>query len=105
MITDDRFSGETRGLCIGHVRPEAASGGPIALVEDGDIIDIDAEAGVLAIRLDGAKLAARRANWTPRRHGFQSGTIWKYAQTVGAARHGAVTHPGAAAEDHIYADI
>lgn len=105
MITDGRFSGATRGLCIGHVGPEAATGGPIALIEDGDIIDIDAEAGVLSIRLDEATLAARRAKWTPRRHGFQSGTIWKYAQTVGAARYGAVTHPGAAVEDHVYADI
>jgi dihydroxy-acid dehydratase len=105
MITDGRFSGATRGLCIGHVGPEAALGGPIALVEDGDIIDIDAETGTISIRLDDETLAARRANWRPRRHGFQSGTIWKYAQTVGAARYGAVTHPGAAAEDHVYADI
>jgi len=105
MITDGRFSGATRGLCIGHVGPEAANGGPIALIQDGDIIDIDAEAGILSIRLDDATLALRRANWTPRRHGFQSGAIWKYAQTVGPARLGAVTHPGAAAEDHIYADI
>ena len=105
MITDGRFSGATRGLCIGHIGPEAATGGPIALIEDGDIIDIDADAGILSIRLDEATLAARRANWSPRRHGFQSGSIWKYAQTVGAARHGAVTHPGAAAEDHVYADI
>ena len=105
MITDGRFSGATRGLCIGHVGPEAALGGPIALVEDGDIIDINAEAGTISIRLDDATLAARRANWQPRRHGFQSGAIWKYAQTVGAARYGAVTHPGAAAEEHVYADI
>jgi len=105
MITDGRFSGATRGLCIGHVGPEAAVGGPIALIENGDMIDIDAVAGVLSIRLDDATLAARRANWTPRRHDFQSGSIWKYAQTVGAARHGAVTHPGAAAEEHSYADI
>ncbi|ESQ77127.1 dihydroxy-acid dehydratase [Asticcacaulis sp. AC402] len=105
MITDGRFSGATRGLCIGHVGPEAATGGPIALIQDGDIIDIDAEAGSLSIRLDETTLAARRAKWSPRRHGFQSGTIWKYAQTVGSARHGAVTHPGAAAEDHVYADI
>ncbi|MEW6092009.1 MAG: dihydroxy-acid dehydratase, partial [Pseudomonadota bacterium] len=105
MITDGRFSGATRGLCIGHVGPEAATGGPIALIEDGDIIDIDAEAGVLSVRLDEAELAARRARWKPRKHEFQSGTIWKYAQNVGPARYGAVTHPGAAAEEHIYADI
>jgi dihydroxy-acid dehydratase len=105
MITDGRFSGATRGLCIGHVGPEAATGGPIALIEDGDIIDIDAEAGILSVRLDEAELAARRARWKPRKHEFQSGTIWKYAQNVGPARYGAVTHPGAAAEEHIYADI
>ena len=105
MVTDGRFSGATRGLCIGHVGPEAALGGPIAMIEDGDIIDIDAEAGTLSIRLDEATFSARRASWRPRKHGFQSGTIWKYAQTVGAARYGAVTHPGAAAEDHVYADI
>lgn len=105
MITDGRFSGATRGICIGHVGPEAAAGGPIALIEDGDIIDIDAEAGVLSVQLDEAQLAARRARWKPRKHDFQSGTIWKYAQNVGPARYGAVTHPGAAAEEHIYADI
>lgn len=105
MITDGRFSGATRGLCIGHVGPEAAVGGPIALIRDGDIIDIDATAGVLSIRLDDATLATRRADWTPRRHDFQSGAIWKYAQTVGAARYGAVTHPGAGAEVRCYADI
>ncbi len=85
--------------------PEAAVGGPIALIRDGDIIDIDAAAGVLSIRLDDATLAARRADWTPPRHDFQSGAIWKYAQTVGAARYGAVTHPGAGAEVRCYADI
>jgi dihydroxy-acid dehydratase len=105
MITDGRFSGATRGLCIGHVGPEAAVGGPIALIRDGDIIDIDAAAGVLSIRLDDATLAARHADWTPRMHDFQSGAIWKYAQTVGAARYGAVTHPGAGAEVRCYADI
>lgn len=105
MITDGRFSGATRGLCIGHVGPEAALGGPIALIENGDIIDIDAEAGTISVRLDDATLAARLARWQPRRHGYQSGSIWKYAQTVGPARYGAVTHPGAASEDHVYSDI
>jgi len=105
LITDGRFSGATRGLCIGHVGPEAAVGGPIALIENGDMIEIDAEHGVLSLLLDDKTLAARRARWRPRRHGFQSGTIWRYGQNVGPARYGAVTHPGAAAEEHVYADI
>ena len=104
-MTDGRFSGATRGLCVGHVGPEAAVGGPIALIEDGDVIEIDAERGVLSVQLDAAVLEARRARWTPRAHDFQSGALWKYAQTVGPARNGAVTHPGAAAETHVYADI
>jgi len=105
LITDGRFSGATRGLCIGHVGPEAAVGGPIALIEDGDLIEIDVDRGVLALHVDDPTLAARRARWQPRRHSFQSGTIWRYGQTVGPARYGAVTHPGAAAEAHVYADI
>jgi dihydroxy-acid dehydratase len=105
LITDGRFSGATRGLCVGHVGPEAAVGGPIALIEDGDVIDIDAERGTLSLRLDPDALAARRERWQPRRHAFQSGALWRYAQTVGPAGKGAVTHPGAAAEEHVYADI
>jgi dihydroxy-acid dehydratase len=105
VLQDGCFSGATRGLCIGHVGPEAAVGGPIALIENGDIIEIDADDGVLSLRIDDETLAARRARWQPRRHGFQSGTIWRYGQTVGPARYGAVTHPGAAAEEHVYADI
>ena len=105
LITDGRFSGATRGLCIGHVGPEAATGGPIALLRDGDIITIDAEAGILAVELDDATLAQRRENWQPRSHEYGSGSLWKYAQTVGPASHGAVTHPGAQAESHIYADL
>jgi len=105
LITDGRFSGATRGFCIGHVGPEAAVGGPIALLRDGDIIEIDAETGVLHVELDEAELLKRRAEWRPRRHDFQSGTLWKYAQLVGDAEKGAVTHPGGKAETHIYADI
>jgi dihydroxy-acid dehydratase len=105
LITDGRFSGATRGLCVGHVGPEAAVGGPIALIEDGDVIDIDAERGTLSLRVDPDALAARRERWQPRRHAFQSGALWRYAQTVGPAGKGAVTHPGAAAEEHVYADI
>ena len=105
LITDGRFSGATRGLCVGHVGPEAAVGGPIALIEDGDMIEIDTERGTLSVRLDPKELAARRERWQPRRHAFQSGALWRYAQTVGPAGKGAVTHPGAAAEEHVYADI
>ena len=104
LITDGRFSGATRGLCIGHVSPEAALAGPIGLIRDGDIIDIDAKNGVLAVRLTDDELATRRAAWAPRAHDYQSGAIWRYAQNVSSARHGAVTHPGGAAETVCYAD-
>jgi dihydroxy-acid dehydratase len=105
LITDGRFSGATRGFCVGHVGPEAAVGGPIALVEDGDIIALDAEAGTIEIEVGADVLAARRARWQPRAHDFQSGALWRYAQTVGDASAGAVTHPGGKAETHVYADI
>ncbi len=105
LITDGRFSGATRGFCIGHVGPEAAVGGPIALLRDGDPIVIDAEKGIIDVQLPAAELDARRAAWTPRRTDYNSGAIWKYAQLVGPAHLGAVTHPGAEAETHCYADI
>jgi len=105
LVTDGRFSGATRGFCIGHVGPEAAIGGPIALLKDGDIIAIDAQAGTLDVALSAEELEGRRKDWRPRRHDFQSGALWKYAQTVGPAEKGAVTHPGAAAETHVYADV
>jgi dihydroxy-acid dehydratase len=105
LITDGRFSGATRGFCIGHVGPEAAEGGPIALVEDGDLIRIDAEAGTIDLEVEPNVLARRRDAWRPRAHDYQSGTLWRYAQTVGPARTGAVTHPGAKAETHVFADI
>ena len=105
LITDGRFSGATRGFCIGHVGPEAAVGGPIALLRDGDIVNIDADAGRLDVELDEAELAERRRSWSPRTTDFQSGALWKYAQLVGDACKGAVTHPGASAETHVYADI
>ncbi len=104
LITDGRFSGATRGLCIGHVGPEAAVGGPIGLLRDGDVIDIDADAGTMSVRLSDDDLAQRRAAWVPRRHDYQSGAIWRYAQTVSQARFGAVVHPGGVAETHCYAD-
>jgi dihydroxy-acid dehydratase len=104
LITDGRFSGATRGFCIGHVGPEAAVGGPIGLLRDGDIIEIDAEKGTLDVKLTDAELAARAKEWKPRPEEFGSGYLWKYAQQVGTARYGAVTHPGAAAEKACYAD-
>jgi dihydroxy-acid dehydratase len=105
LITDGRFSGGTRGFCIGHIGPEAADGGPIALIEKGDIISIDATAGTIELAVDDAELARRRAAWRPRTTDYQSGALWKYAQGVGPARFGALTHPGAKAERHVYADI
>ena len=105
LITDGRFSGATRGFCIGHVGPEAAEGGPIALVVDGDIISIDAAAGTIDLLVADDVLAARRTAWRPRAHDYQSGAIWRFAKNVGPARSGAVTHPGARAETHCFADI
>ena len=105
LITDGRFSGATRGFCIGHVGPEAAVGGPIGLLQDGDIITIDAEKGDLSVALSDKELADRAKRWKARATDYQSGAIWKYAQTVGPARDGAVTHPGGAKETHCYADI
>jgi dihydroxy-acid dehydratase len=105
LITDGRFSGGTRGFCIGHVGPEAAEGGPIALVEDGDEISIDAEAGTVDLNVSEEVLAERRARWQPRRNDYQSGALWRFSQNVGPAYKGAVTHPGASAETHVFADI
>ncbi len=105
LITDGRFSGGTRGFCIGHVGPEAADGGPIALVENGDAIRIDAEAGTIDLLVEPSVLDERRARWTPRVNDYQSGVLWRYAQNVGPAHQGAVTHPGAKSERHVYADI
>jgi dihydroxy-acid dehydratase len=105
LITDGRFSGATHGFCIGHVSPEAAVGGPIGLLRDGDRITIDAVAGTIDAALSESELAERRRSWTPRHSDHQSGALWRYAQTVGDAEKGAVTHPGARAETHIYADL
>ena len=105
LITDGRFSGATRGFCIGHVGPEAADGGPIALIENGDIIRIDAAAGTIDLDVAEDVLAERRKAWTPRASDYGAGALWRYAQNVGPAYKGAVTHPGAKAETHVYADI
>ena len=105
LITDGRFSGGTRGFCIGHVGPEAYDCGPIALIEDGDEIQIDAEKNTLDLNVSPETLEQRKAKWKPREPHFQSGTLWKYAQTVGPAYLGAVTHPGGKKEKRTYSDI
>lgn len=105
LITDGRFSGATRGFCVGHVGPEAAVGGPIALVKNGDMIALDALAGKIEVEVDRSEMNRRRAKWKPRGTDHNSGVLWKYAQTVGPARFGATTQPGGAAETHTYADI
>jgi dihydroxy-acid dehydratase len=105
LITDGRFSGATRGFCVGHVGPEAAIGGPISLLRNGDVIDIDAKKGTVNVRLSKKQLAERRKKWKPRKINFGSGTLWKYAQTVGPAYLGASTHPGKKNEVRCYADI
>ena len=105
LITDGRFSGGTRGFCIGHVGPEAQVGGPIALVRDGDMIAIDAATGRIDLEVSEAELAERKKSWKPRVTGYGSGALWRYAEIVGPAHEGAVTHPGAAGERHVYADI
>jgi dihydroxy-acid dehydratase len=104
LITDGRFSGATRGFCVGHVGPEAAVGGPIGLLRDGDIIELDAVNGTLNVKLSDDELARRKAEWKSRETEYGSGYIWKYAQQVGPAVNGAVTHPGAKAEKVCYAD-
>jgi dihydroxy-acid dehydratase len=105
LITDGRFSGATRGFCVGHVGPEAAHGGPIALLRDGDMITLNAPTGELSVALTDDELARRQSAWTgPRKTDYTSGALWKYARLVGGARHGAVTHPGAKAESHVYMD-
>jgi dihydroxy-acid dehydratase len=105
LVTDGRFSGGTRGLCVGHVGPEAQEGGPIALVKDGDIIAIDADAGTIDLEVDPIELENRKRHWAPRVSDFGSGALWKFAQGVGPAHLGAVTHPGARGERKVYADI
>ena len=105
LITDGRFSGATRGFCIGHVGPEASVGGPIALLRNGDIIDINAKKGTINVRLTKKQLAARKKKWKPKKINFGNGTLWKYAQTVGPAYLGAPTHPGGKNEVKVYADI
>ncbi len=105
LITDGRFSGATRGFCIGHVAPEAFEGGPIALIKDGDNIEIDASKGTINIKLNKTELLKRKKKWKNIKPNFTSGTLWKYLNAVGSSRNGAVTHPGAFKEKNCYADI
>ncbi|MHB8528788.1 MAG: dihydroxy-acid dehydratase domain-containing protein, partial [Caulobacteraceae bacterium] len=105
LVTDGRFSGATHGLCVGHVGPEAQDGGPIALIADGDIIAIDAEAGTIELEVAPSVLEKRRRAWRPRETLYGSGALWKFAQGVGPAHLGAVTHPGMAGERRAYADL
>jgi len=106
LITDGRFSGATRGFCVGHVGPEAALGGPIALVRTGDIITLNARTGELSFDVSDEEIEKRRGEWNgPSETLYGSGALWKYAQLVGPTFKGAVTHPGAEAERHVYMDL
>jgi dihydroxy-acid dehydratase len=105
LITDGRFSGATRGLCVGHIGPEAAERGPIGLIRDGDIIVIDADQGRLDVELSDDELARRRQAWRPKAPAFTTGALARYAKNVGPARYGALTTPGADEEVRCYADI
>ncbi len=105
LITDGRFSGATRGFCIGHVGPEAAVGGPIGLLKDGDVITIDAVAGTLDVELSDKEFEQRRKAWEAPDNPYKSGALWKYADQVGPARDGAVTHPGGKEEVECYANV
>ena len=105
LITDGRFSGATRGLCVGHISPEASSKGPIALIEDGDEILIDADVGLIQLNVKNEILENRKKKIKVKENNFGSGALWKFSQTVGSARFGAVTHPGAKKEKKIYSDI
>jgi dihydroxy-acid dehydratase len=106
LITDGRFSGATRGFCVGHVGPEAALGGPIGLLQNGDMITLDAIKGAITVDLSDDDLAKRKTEWKGARPtNYASGALWKYAQLVGPTYLGAVTHPGAAKETHDYMDL
>ena len=105
LITDGRFSGATHGICIGHVGPEAAVGGAIGLINSGDTIEIDVEKGFLRVQLTKKELLKRKKKWKPKKIEYNSGTLWKYSQSVGPAFKGAVTHPGASKDKKSYADI
>ena len=106
LITDGRFSGATRGFCVGHISPEAAVGGPIALIKNGDTIEINAAKGTIKLIIDDNELLKeKKKNWKPKENDFSSGALWKYSKIVGSARFGAVTHPGAKKEKKVFSDI
>jgi len=106
LITDGRFSGATRGFCVGHVGPEAAHCGPIGLLKDGDVITLDAVKGEISVDVSDEEMAARKEAWKgPKKTIYASGALWKYAQLVGPAKFGASTHPGGGAEEHVYMDL
>lgn len=106
LITDGRFSGATRGFCVGHVGPEAAHCGPIGLLKDGDIITLDAIKGEISVNVSEEEFAERKEAWQGAKPTiYASGALWKYAQLVGETYRGAVTHPGGAEEKHTYADL
>jgi len=106
LITDGRFSGATRGFCVGHVGPEAAHGGPIALLKDGDMITLNALEGTISVDISEDEMAARKEAWSgPRPTIYGAGALWKYAQLVGPTYLGAVTHPGGKHEGHEYMDL
>ncbi len=105
LITDGRFSGATRGFCVGHVSPEAAVGGPIALVKDGDEIEIDAKVGTIKLNVENTVLEERKKKLKVNQNDFTSGALWKFSEAVGSARYGAVTHPGGFKEKKVYSDI
>ena len=98
LLTDGRFSGATRGMCIGYACPEAAAGGPIALLRDGDRIRVDVSARTIDVVLDDDEMARRHRAWKPRERSL-SGALEKYAATVGPANLGAVTHSGPLEKD------
>ena len=105
LITDGRFSGATRGFCVGHIGPEAFIGGMIALIKDGDEIVIDANKGSIDVKISKKEIEKRKKKWKQKKPNFNSGTLWKYSQSVGSSQNGAVTHPGASKEKKCYADI
>ena len=92
LMTDGRFSGATQGPMVGHVAPEAAVGGTIALIEDGDLITMDVETRDLSVQVDDDELDRRRKKWKPPAPNYTRGVLAKYAKTVSSASKGAVTH-------------
>jgi dihydroxy-acid dehydratase len=91
LVTDGRFSGATRGFMVGHVAPEAAVGGPMAAVQEGDIIAIDIEKCTIQIEIDDSEMKSRLSAWRPRQQRYTSGVFQKYVKLVGSASQGAVT--------------